>query len=220
MSSQVLPMLNGIMAVKPIVFSPRILKVIWLNFDFYGLFMNNPDAPSEETFQAYYEAHNQNSVFSWVDQPNGLTYQYDLSINQAQVTPAIEPHAERVTKLNKRLWELLPPELLDTNDNWKKAWLTAARKLDIATMRFIIEQGFNVDVVDEDGYTALYHAVTPYGGSYNVVELLVEAGADLTLPINNVDFLIKVGWEGVAGNGEASEAQSIAAYLRNCTHGL
>ncbi|GAB4053622.1 ankyrin repeat domain-containing protein [Spirosoma litoris] len=38
---------------------------------------------------------------------------------------------------------------------------------------------FDVDVVDEDGYTALYHAVTPYGGSYDAVELLVEAGANL-----------------------------------------
>lgn len=71
---------------------------------------------------------------------------------------------------------------------------------------------FDGDVVDEDGYTALYQAVTHYGGSYDAVELLVEAGANLTLPMNNVDSLIKVGWEGVAGNGEASEALSIATF--------
>ncbi|MVM33091.1 hypothetical protein GO755_23825 [Spirosoma sp. HMF4905] len=200
---------------KPIVFSPRIRKSIWRNLEWYGLFMNNPDAPSEEAFQAYYEVPNQNPVFSWVDKFNGVTYLYDLSINQAQVTPSVEPQAEWVTKLNKRLWELLSPELLDPKDNWKKAWLTAAKRLDIPTMKFIIEQGFDVNVVDEDGYTALYHAVTPYGGSIEAVRLLVESGADLSMPVNNVDFLIKVGWEGVAGNGEASEAISIAYFLRS-----
>jgi hypothetical protein len=43
----------------------------------------------------------------------------------------------------------------------------------------------------------------------------VESGADLTLPNNTVDFLIKEAWANVAGNGEASEAMSIAAYLRS-----
>lgn len=196
-------------------FTPRVLGVIWGNFEWYGLFMNNPNAPSEEAFQAYYAAANPDQPFSWTDKVNGVTYQYDLSINQVQVTPAIEPYSGWVDRLNKRLWEVLPPELLDTKDHWKKAWLAASKKSDIVAIWFIIEQGFDVNLADEDGFTALYHAVTPYGGSYKLVKLLVESGADLTLPNNTVDFLIKEGWANVAGNGEASEAMSIAAYLRS-----
>ena len=203
------------MARKRIVFTPRIIGAIWKILNWYGLFMDNPDAPSEKRFQAHYAESNANSTVAWTDKAHGVTYLYDLSINQAQVTPILEPDESLINRLNKRLWAVLPPDLLDTNDNWKAVWLKAAKRLDKDTMLFIIEQGFDVNVTDEYGFTALYHAVTPYGGSYDIVRLLVEAGADLALPNNTIDFLIKVGGEGVSGNGEASEAMSIASYLRS-----
>ncbi|GAB3951278.1 hypothetical protein GCM10028805_31080 [Spirosoma harenae] len=203
------------MATERIIFSLRVLQAIWRNFDWYGLFMNNPDAPSEDVFLAHFAGSTPAPVFSWVDKANGVTYLYDLSINQVQVTPEKQPHTRRVDDLNKALWKFLPPDLMETADHWKSAWLVAARKLDIATMQLIIEQGFDVNVADEDGFTALYHAVLPYGGSYKAVKMLVESGADLTLPIHNVEFLIEEAWKSVGHNGDASEALSIAAYLRS-----
>jgi hypothetical protein len=177
--------------------------------------MNNPDAPTEQEFLDFYAEPDPKSAFSWTDKANGLVYTHDLSINQVQVTPEQPPYSGRVNDANKRLWQYLPPNLLEPSPNWKAHWFTAARKLDIDTMRFIIEQGFDVNTTDEDGFTALYHAVLPYGGSIEVVRLLVESGADLTIPTNAPEFLIKEAWKFVAGVNEASEAISIAYYLRN-----
>lgn len=205
-----------------IVFTERVLEAIWGCFQASKRLMDTPYAPTKQAFLAQYTQLNPTPVFSWDDPVHGVRYQYDLRTNQVQLTPVLKPYARAVAQLNRRLGEVLPTDLLTTDDNWKKAWFRAARSLDIGSMRFIIEQGgIDVDRVDADNYnaTALYHAVTPYGGSLEVVKLLVESGADLTHPANRVELLIEAGLEGVTSSLENTEVKKIAAYLQNALIG-
>ncbi|GAB2579229.1 ankyrin repeat domain-containing protein [Spirosoma areae] len=177
--------------------------------------INNPDAPTEEVFLAHFAQANPNSAFFWTDKANGLTYLYDLSINQLQVTPSTEPYSGRVNEVNKQLWKILPPQLLDVNGDWEKAWFRAMGRLDIASAKFILEQGFDVNTTDEQGYTALMYAAGFFGGEFDLIKLLVESGANLNSPGNTVDELIELGQRSATSSAEASEARSIAAYLRS-----
>ena len=88
--------------------------------------------------------------FSWHDRREGTTYQrgvhltylYDLTVNQLQVTPAVYPIAEEVEKLNAKLWECVPPRFLDERADWKRLWLEAVHAADVPALRLIQEQGF------------------------------------------------------------------------------
>ncbi|WP_198174739.1 ankyrin repeat domain-containing protein [Spirosoma arboris] len=200
---------------KPIVFSEWVLEAIWLCIRASKRLIDTPHAPTKQAFLSQYTQVNPTPVFAWDDPVHGVTYQYDLRLNQVQLTPALKPYARAVVQLNNCLGEILPADLLSTDDNWEKAWFRAARHLDITSMRFLIDQGIDVDRVDENYSTALDYAVTPYGGSLEVVKLLVESGADLTHPANRVDLLIQAGLEGVMSSLEAIEARQIADYLNH-----
>jgi hypothetical protein len=127
------------------VFTPRFIKCIWNNLHWQYVFHQNPDSPTQEAFLAHYAASNADPGFSWSDRANGLTYLYDISINQAQVTPAIEPHAWRIKQANVNLWKLLPPRILEGPVDWTKLWFETAKLGDVQTLTFILEQGFDVN---------------------------------------------------------------------------
>lgn len=205
---------------KPIIFTERALETIWGCFQASKRLMDTPQAPTKQAFLTQYTQLNPPPTFSWDDLLHGITYQYDLRINQLQMTPALKPFTRALAQLNRRLGEVLPADLLTTDDHWTKAWFRAARSLNIGSMRFILEQGgVDVDQVDADSSTALYHAVTPYGGSLEVVKLLVESGADLTHPANRVELLIEAGLDGVTSSLENTEVKKIAAYLQHALTG-
>lgn len=205
---------NGITVVNPLVFTPRVQRLIWACLDRYGLFSNNPNAPSAAAFLAHYAASSPKPVFSWTDAANRVVYSYDLSINQVEVMPAPEPYSVWVNEGNRALWEIVPADLLDLKEDWKKAWFKAAKKLDVASLWFIIEQGFEVNARDDDGFTALFYVAGCYGGSLEIVRLLVESGADLTFPGNTTSVLIEVARTSATSSAEAHEARLIAAYLQ------
>jgi len=58
----------------------------------------------------------------------------------------------------------------------EKAMITAAFKGDEKTVKEMLEQGANVNAMDEDGHTALMHAILAL--NTDVIELLVKSGAD------------------------------------------
>ncbi|MBD2703847.1 hypothetical protein IC229_24590 [Spirosoma sp. BT702] len=198
-----------------LIITPRLLGIIWKSFEWHGLFMNNPDTPLLAHFLAYYERPVQNPVFSWYNKAKQLTYRYDLSINQVEVTPSVQPELRWESDANKYLWKILPPEWLEANGNWKPIWFKAAERWEIAPILFILEQGFDVNTTDELGRTALYYVVGPFGGRLDLVELLVEAGADLSLPNNTVDILLERSQEGLLGRIEIENAALITSYLQS-----
>ncbi|GAB3987303.1 hypothetical protein GCM10028807_07010 [Spirosoma daeguense] len=198
-----------------LIITPRILEGIWKCLDWHGLFMQNLDAPSVDEFLAHYTHPVQCLTLEWADNLNRLTYLYDLSINQAQVTPAIAPYARRVNEANQYLWKILRPEWLEANGNWMPIWFKAAEYWDIAPIKFILEQGFDVNTIDESGKIALFYAVGPFGGRLELVELLAEAGANFNLPGNTIDILLERSQEGILGRIEMENAALIDAYLRN-----
>ena len=163
----------------PIVFTPRVLKRIWSTLRWKDVFRGNLDAPTEEEFIGHLTHTDANSMFRWSDQSNGLSYAYDLSINQVQVIPSKEPFSQQIEEANAWLWKFLPPELLDAPTDWSTLWFEAANRNDTARMEFILEQGFDVNTVDGYGQTALDYAVVPYGGSFEMVTMLVNAGVKL-----------------------------------------
>lgn len=63
------------------IFSPRIIKGVWNVLREHYRFIQNPDAPSVETFLAHYAAAGTDPGFSWPDKGHGVTYLYDVSIN-------------------------------------------------------------------------------------------------------------------------------------------
>jgi hypothetical protein len=205
----------GITADNCMLFTTRILAEVWRCLSEHRLFSNNPDAPSEQHFLAHYRQADASPILIWTDKATEQEYVYDLSINQAQVTPSDKPYLTGVNQANRQLWEILPPELLEEKTDWKKAWRDAVQKLKIASIRFIIEQGFDVDTPNEQGNTALSLAAGFYGGDYDMVQLLVEAGADLTLPANTVDSLIWLAHKSATSSAEAHEARRIEHYLRS-----
>lgn len=198
------------LAVSSMVFTPRVIKQVWLIMRWHGLFGNNPDAPTEETFLAHYAASGANATFAWVDRAAGWTCAYDITINQAQITPAPSGEAGRVVDAtNDALWEFLPPAWLEPPADWSELWFEAARLCRVETMAFIIEQGFDVNKRDAYGDTALRHAVAPYGGCLEAVRLLLDAGAK----VEDVDALIKEGADSVSSAGEYNEHCAIASLL-------
>lgn len=86
-------------------------------------------------------------------------------------------------------------------------FIEAATEGDVESMRSLIERGISVDVQDEDGKTALYHAA--FWGRIEVVELLLEHHADATM--SNVD-----GWTPLM---EASVAGHLDVVKRLIRHG-
>ncbi|GAB3708368.1 hypothetical protein GCM10027592_43420 [Spirosoma flavus] len=198
-----------------LIITPRLLGILWKCLEWHGLFMNNPEAPSEAEFLTYYERPVQNPVFSWYNQAKQLTYRYDLSINQVEVTPLVQPESRWESDANQYLWKILPPEWLEANSNWKPIWFNAAERWEIAPIKFILEQGFDVNTVDEQGRAAIYYVVGPFGGRLDLVELLVEAGADLSLPNNTVDILLQRSQEGLLGRIEIENTSLITSYLQN-----
>ena len=58
----------------------------------------------------------------------------------------------------------------------EKAMITAAFTGDEKTVKEMLEQGANVNAMDEDGHTALMHAILAL--NTDIIELLVKSGAD------------------------------------------
>ena len=193
------------------VFTPRICKGIWSTLRWKDVFLGNPEAPTEEHFVGHFIPADADSTFRWSDQANGLSYAYDLSVNRAQVIPSEEPFAQRVNEANEYLWKFLPPELLEAPSEWTLVWFEAANRNDTEKMEFILEQGFDVNTVDGYEQTALDYAVVPYGGSYRMVNLLVDTGVNL----DRIEQLIQKASGGAISANEASEQRKIAKYLRD-----
>jgi hypothetical protein len=192
------------------IFTPRLLTVLWQGLYWHGLLKDNPDAPSKEAFIAHYTGAHPEMTLSWVDRAEGRSFLYDLSVNQAQVTPA-GPLAKEIDKLNKWLWKVLPPQLLEEPVDWHKHWFDPASHWDVPKMQVILDQGFDVNALDENGENALCHAVQPFGGSLAAVTFLVEAG----IRLDNIESIIRMGSESVTGPGEANEQHLIENYLRS-----
>ena len=174
------------------------------------VFRGNSDAPTEEEFIGHLTHTEANAMFRWSDQANGLAYTYDLSINQVQVIPSKEPFSQRIEEANTWLWKFLPPELLDAPTDWSTLWFEAANRNDTARMEFILEQGFDVNTVGEYGQMALDYAVVPYGGSFEMVTMLVNAGVKL----DTAEQLIQKAAETATSANEAGEQKRIAEYFR------
>ena len=197
----------------PTVFTPRVLKRIWSTLRWKDVFRGNSEAPTEEEFIGHLTHTDANSRFRWSDQANRLAYTYDLSINQVQVIPSKEPFSQRIEEANTWLWKFLPPELLDAPTDWSTLWFEAANRNDTARMEFILEQGFDVNTVDGYGQTALNYAVVPYGGSFEMVAMLVNAGVKL----DTVEHLIQKAAGSATSANEAGEQKRITEYLRTRT---
>ena len=197
------------------ILTPRILKDIWNTLRWKDVFRENAEAPTEEEFVRHFSTVNLGPMISWSQPANGLIFAYDASINQVQVMPPREPFVQRVEEANKWLWKLLPPELLDAPLDWSNLWFAAANRNDVEKMKFILEQGFNVNTVDGYGQTALEYAVVPYGGSFEMVTMLVDAGANL----DTIEQLIGKAKGNATSANEAGEQIRIAKYLRStCSH--
>jgi hypothetical protein len=193
------------------VFTPRFIKCIWNNLHWQYVFHQNPDAPTQETFLAHYAAANANTSFSWSDRASNLEYLYDLSINQAQVTPAIEPYAWRIKQANVNFWKLLPPRILEGPVDWTKLWFETAKLGDVQTLTFLLEQGFDVNTqVQPDDWTRMWFEaakcanaemmkfILSYGFDVNTLDQQGESALPYVVGIYGgsypaVEFLVEAG---------------------------
>jgi len=76
-----------------------------------------------------------------------------------------------------------------------KVLFSAAEKGDLSKVKKLIEGGYNLNIKDEKGNTALMAAA--YGGHIHVIELLLNKGADVNMKDNGgVTALMLAAMEG------------------------
>lgn len=94
-----------------------------------------------------------------------------------------------------------------------KSWFNAVDSLNKDTVRKFIEEGIEVNSLDENGENALFRAVYPYGGSLEIVKLLIDAGIDINIINKKGESAIQVGFAGVSAASEYAEMKNIETYL-------
>jgi hypothetical protein len=164
------------------VFSPRVIRGIWHVLREEYVFVKNPDAPAVETFLAHYAVPGADPTFSWPDKGQGLTWSYDVTINQVQVEPFHYPCSWHANDANRALWKFLPPRLLEEPVDWTRRWVEATDAVDLAAMRFIREQGFDWrTVVPATDWERIWftHPYQPDQVDARTMEFVLEQGFDL-----------------------------------------
>ena len=91
-----------------------------------------------------------------------------------------------------------------TNSGGETLLITAARNPEPAITRFFLEQGFDLEARDNDGFTPLLNAAR-WQTNIDVIVLLVETGADLNAKTNDGSSLAHLA----ARNGNAEVAEYI-----------
>ncbi len=94
------------------------------------------------------------------------------------VTVAVDEEAEEIERL-RRLMEVSPDRVLRGFPQGQTYLHRAIARNQLRVARFLIEQGFDIDMADTEGRPPLHFAVLL--GSTPAAELLLESGADITL---------------------------------------
>ncbi len=103
-----------------------------------------------------------------------------LSIDLLEGNDSSDESMDSFTDDSDNMSDTEIPDCWEDPDDWTELLCAAARN-NIEQMSTILESG-NVDIntQDGDGWTALHHAVV--GGSEEMLDLLLQNGADHTLP--------------------------------------
>ncbi len=85
-----------------------------------------------------------------------------------------------------------------------KEWFAAALKYNWDRMREIFDDGIDIDCRDQRGRTALFYAVSPWGGCQELVGWLVHNGADVNVRDKAGQTALEFGRNSVSSALEAS----------------
>ena len=66
----------------------------------------------------------------------------------------------------------------ETNNN-TTLLITASRNKHFAAIRFLLENGANIEDKDEAGFTAFHHVISPHDRDHEVINMFLERGADI-----------------------------------------
>ena len=89
-------------------------------------------------------------------------------------------------------------------DSRAKEWFDAAGRHNFTRVREIFDDGFEIDCRDKRGRTALFYAITPYGGHPELVKWLVMNGADVNVRDNAGETALDFGSGSVSSALEAN----------------
>jgi hypothetical protein len=82
--------------------------------------------------------------------------------------------------------------------------LEAARQGDRSTLEALVARGIDIDTRDEDGRTALFSAIAPFGGDPPLVAWLLERGANPNVRDARGMSALEVGFGAVTSGLEAN----------------